>query len=86
MKNCDFVALGRQQFADPAFVNKAMTGKAKAIAPCLRCSCFNPLLTNPDERHIEPLWHRFVAVGDCVGARQVKQATYEGFCAAMDII
>ena len=28
----------------------------------------------------------FVAVGDCVRARQVKQATYEGFCAAMDIL
>jgi pyruvate/2-oxoglutarate dehydrogenase complex dihydrolipoamide dehydrogenase (E3) component len=28
----------------------------------------------------------FVAVGDCAGARQVKQATYEGFCAAMDIL
>jgi pyruvate/2-oxoglutarate dehydrogenase complex dihydrolipoamide dehydrogenase (E3) component len=28
----------------------------------------------------------FVAVGDCAGARQVKHATYEGFCAAMDIL
>jgi pyruvate/2-oxoglutarate dehydrogenase complex dihydrolipoamide dehydrogenase (E3) component len=28
----------------------------------------------------------FVPVGDCVRARQVKQATYEGFCAAMDIL
>ena len=25
-------------------------------------------------------------IGDCVRARQVKQATYEGFCAAMDIL
>jgi 2,4-dienoyl-CoA reductase-like NADH-dependent reductase (Old Yellow Enzyme family)/NADPH-dependent 2,4-dienoyl-CoA reductase/sulfur reductase-like enzyme len=54
---CDFVALGRQQFADPAFVNKAMAGRSKEIAPCLRCSCFNPLHANPDERNIEPLWH-----------------------------
>jgi pyruvate/2-oxoglutarate dehydrogenase complex dihydrolipoamide dehydrogenase (E3) component len=28
----------------------------------------------------------FVPVGDCVKARQVKQATYEGFCAAMDVL
>jgi len=28
----------------------------------------------------------FVATGDCVQARQVLQATYEGFCAAMDIL
>jgi NADPH-dependent 2,4-dienoyl-CoA reductase/sulfur reductase-like enzyme len=54
---CDFVALGRQQFADPAFVNKAMTGRSGEIAPCLRCSCFNPLPANPNERNIEPLWH-----------------------------
>lgn len=54
---CDFVALGRQQFADPEFVNKAMTGRANQIAPCLRCSCFNPLSANPDERPIPQLWH-----------------------------
>lgn len=29
---------------------------------------------------------RFVAVGDCVSPRQVKQVVYEGFCAAMDIL
>ena len=28
----------------------------------------------------------FVSVGDCVGPRQIKQATYEAFCAAMDIL
>jgi NADH dehydrogenase FAD-containing subunit len=28
----------------------------------------------------------FVSVGDCVRPRQVKQAVYEGFCAAMDIL
>jgi 2,4-dienoyl-CoA reductase-like NADH-dependent reductase (Old Yellow Enzyme family)/NADPH-dependent 2,4-dienoyl-CoA reductase/sulfur reductase-like enzyme len=55
--NCDFVALGRQQFADPAFVNKAMTGRADEIAPCLRCSCFNPLPADPGKRPIPELWH-----------------------------
>ena len=40
---CDFVALGRQQLADPEWVNKALTGREDEIAPCLRCSCFNPL-------------------------------------------
>jgi len=54
---CDFVALGRQQFADPAFVNKAMTGKEDEIAPCLRCSCFNPLASDPGVRPIPELWH-----------------------------
>ena len=28
----------------------------------------------------------FVTTGDAVKARTVKQATYEGFCAAMDIL
>ena len=54
---CDFVALGRQQFADPEFVNKALTGREEEIAPCLRCSCFNPLASDPEKRPIPELWH-----------------------------
>ena len=54
---CDFVAMGRQQFADPDFVNKTLMGKEDTIAPCLRCSCFNPLASNPGERPIPELWH-----------------------------
>lgn len=54
---CDFVALGRQQFADPAFVNKTLQGREDEIAPCLRCSCFNPLASDPDARPIPELWH-----------------------------
>ncbi|MGN0202989.1 MAG: FAD-dependent oxidoreductase [Coprococcus sp.] len=54
---CDFVALGRQQFADPYFVNKTLQGHEDQIAPCLRCSCFNPLASNPGERPIPSLWH-----------------------------
>ena len=54
---CDFVALGRQQFADPAFVNKTLMGLEDTIAPCLRCSCFNPLASDPDVRPIPELWH-----------------------------
>ena len=54
---CDFVAMGRQQFADPAFVNKTLMGKEDTIAPGLRCSCFNPLASNPGERPIPELWH-----------------------------
>jgi len=54
---CDFVALGRQQFADPVFVNKTLTGREDQIAPCLRCSCFNPLASDPDKRPIPELWH-----------------------------
>ena len=54
---CDFVAMGRQQFADPAFVNKTLQGLENEIAPCLRCSCFNPLAADPGERPIPELWH-----------------------------
>lgn len=54
---CDFVAMGRQQFADPYFVNKTLIGHEDEIAPCLRCSCFNPLASDPDARPIPSLWH-----------------------------
>ena len=54
---CDFVAMGRQQFADPAFVNKALMGREDEIAPCLRCSCFNPLAPDPTKRPIPEVWH-----------------------------
>ena len=54
---CDFVALGRQQFADPDFVNKTLMGREDTIAPCLRCSCFNPLPPDPEKRPIPQLWH-----------------------------
>ena len=47
---CDFVALGRQMLADPEFVNKVAKGKEDEIMPCLRCSCFNPLASDPDKR------------------------------------
>jgi 2,4-dienoyl-CoA reductase-like NADH-dependent reductase (Old Yellow Enzyme family)/thioredoxin reductase len=53
---CDFVALGRQQLADPAFVNKTLQGRENEIAPCLRCSCFNPLASDPGKRPIPELW------------------------------
>ena len=47
---CDFVALGRQMMADPDFVNKAAKGREDEIMPCLRCSCFNPLASDPEKR------------------------------------
>ena len=53
----DFVALGRQQFADPEFVNKTLLGRDNEITPCLRCSCFNPLASDPNARPIPELWH-----------------------------
>lgn len=46
----DFVALGRQQYADPEFPLKALEGREDEIAPCLRCSCFNPLPSKQDDR------------------------------------
>lgn len=60
---CDFVALGRQQFADPEFYNKALTEREDQIAPCLRCSCFNPLSSNPDERPVPELALRRQSLG-----------------------
>lgn len=54
---CDIVALGRQQFADPEFVNKTLMGLEDQIAPCLRCSCFNPLASDPGKRPVPSLWH-----------------------------
>ncbi len=49
---CDFVACGRQQIADPYLPYKAMMGLEDEISPCLRCSCFNPMPSNPEERNI----------------------------------
>jgi 2,4-dienoyl-CoA reductase-like NADH-dependent reductase (Old Yellow Enzyme family)/thioredoxin reductase len=54
---CDFVAVGRQQFADPEFVNKALEGREDEISPCLRCSCFNPLPPDPNARAVALPWH-----------------------------
>lgn len=54
---CDFAAVGRQQFADPDFVKKTMEGREDEIAPCLRCSCFNPLAADPNKRSFPELWH-----------------------------
>ncbi|QIB68711.1 FAD-dependent oxidoreductase [Aminipila butyrica] len=54
---CDFVAVGRQQFADPEFVNKTLEGREDEIAPCLRCSCFNPLPPDPNARVVALPWH-----------------------------
>lgn len=52
---CDLVALGRQIMADPQFVNKTAQGRVDEIAPCLRCSCFNPLASDPKKRvKVEP--------------------------------
>lgn len=35
---CDFVAMARGLLADPAWANKAKTGHAEDIRPCLRCN------------------------------------------------
>ena len=34
---CDFVALGRSQFADPEFINKAKAGRPETIRKCIGC-------------------------------------------------
>lgn len=35
--DCDFIALGRAQLADPEFAKKAMEGREKEIRPCISC-------------------------------------------------
>lgn len=35
--DCDFVALGRQQLADPELVNKLANGQRSKIRPCINC-------------------------------------------------
>ncbi len=34
---CDFVAMGRQQLADPDLVNKISTGRRASVRPCINC-------------------------------------------------
>lgn len=44
--NLDFVALGRQQLADPEWGTKAMSGREKEIRPCISClHCIEQLLS-----------------------------------------
>ncbi|QNL43611.1 FAD-dependent oxidoreductase [Oscillibacter hominis] len=44
---CDFVGLGRSQFADPEFMNKARSGRADEIRSCIGCMyCRERLLGN----------------------------------------
>lgn len=52
----DFVAFGRQMFADPAFANKAAAGKPEEINKCLRCfNCFpGPMEDNAPPPFLQP--------------------------------
>ncbi|MGN1290332.1 MAG: FAD-dependent oxidoreductase, partial [Bradyrhizobium sp.] len=49
---CDAVAMGRQQIADPYLPYKIISGQVDEINPCLRCSCFNPMPSDPKERSL----------------------------------
>jgi len=54
---CDFVALGRSQFADPEFMNKAKAGRPETIRNCIGCMyCRERLLGNamPVECSLNP--------------------------------
>lgn len=54
---CDFVALGRSQFADPEFMNKARAGHPEKIRKCIACMyCRERLLGNamPVECSLNP--------------------------------
>lgn len=46
----DFVAFGRQGFADPDFVNKVIAGKADRIRRCVRCfNCYPGSIEHPSD-------------------------------------
>lgn len=49
----DMVSMGRQFFADPAFPNKAMEGRADEIRRCLRCGRCYP---GPAGEHETEIW------------------------------
>ncbi|MGN1158521.1 MAG: FAD-dependent oxidoreductase [Agathobacter sp.] len=49
----DMISMGRQFFADPAFPNKAMEGKADEIRRCLRCGRCYP---GPSGEHETEKW------------------------------
>lgn len=54
---CDFVAMGRSQFADPNFINKAKAGHPEQIRKCIGCMyCRERLLGNamPVECSLNP--------------------------------
>lgn len=63
---CDFVVLGRQSIADPAFAEKAATGREDEIIRCTRClRCFPGPAEEamaegglPDYCSIQPKWDR----------------------------
>ena len=61
-------------------------GKEQFVeADCVIYACGNR--SNDDiVKSLEGTTPWFVTVGDAKRARMVKQATYEGFCAAMDIL
>lgn len=54
---CDFVGLGRSQFADPEFVKKAKEGRADEIVKCIGCMyCRERLMADmPIECSINPM-------------------------------
>ncbi|GAU76504.1 FAD-dependent oxidoreductase [Fusibacter sp. 3D3] len=52
----DFVALGRQGFADPEFPNKAFSGQEDSIRKCVRCfSCYPGFCEHKTD---VPLWEK----------------------------
>lgn len=61
--NGDFVALGRSQLADPAWVKKAKEGKARDIKPCINCmiGCIDKGMLGHTPIHctVNPTLYRF---------------------------
>ena len=75
----DFVALGRSQFADPEFMNKARAGKPESIRKCIGCMyCRERLLGNamPVECSLNPGWAGSTATAGRTSRRTATAAPW----------
>lgn len=64
---CDFVGLGRSQFADPHFMNKAKAGKSDQVRNCIGCMyCRERVVAQrlPAACAVDPLTGREYCLGD----------------------
>ena len=64
---CDFVGLGRSQFADPHFMNKAKAGKSDQVRNCIGCMyCRERVVAQrlPAACAVNPLTGREYCLGD----------------------
>ena len=61
-------------------------GEERFADACLVLYCCGSRSNDDEAKALEGTCPHFVVTGDGKKARTVKEATYEGFCAAMDIL